>query len=433
MGSHEAYLLKWDNYLTHIVKEFHSFKTGNELVDVTLSCQGKRIGAHKMLLSACSPYFKDLFRENPCKHPIVIIQNVKFEDLEAILKFIYHGEVEIADSHLVSFLTTAELLEVKGLVDCDRNPNNTTKGSSVYSPDTLTSPSEAPKSKEIDPSPDVKSLAPHTPVTSHFNHSPKKRKLSKTVCDLLESENSSKQSHIPTQKADSSDINPNSSSSCGEDSGPGEEVGRNLIKSESIEIFRVVPHEFLDDPVEVFSNTLKRKLDPAKDRIDNRKTTVVSSEFTRCSPKFLNPPFDQNSNRHDFELELMQVKEEGDLTDEVDDTLSNASESPIKDLSNFEASTSDSLNTSTGCEDRFTCKICGNAYKHFNSLSSHMKKHKGQTVCPLCFKALSTRSKLRRHLILNHSVHPNDAANMIPLYSRGPSSTKISLNSFIST
>lgn len=62
MGSHEAYLLKWDNYLTHIVKEFHSFKTGNELVDVTLSCQGKRIGAHKMLLSACSPYFKDLFR-----------------------------------------------------------------------------------------------------------------------------------------------------------------------------------------------------------------------------------------------------------------------------------------------------------------------------------------------------------------------------------
>lgn len=206
------------------------------------------------------------------------------------------------------------------------------QGSSVYSPDTLTSPSEAPKSKEIDPSPDVKSLAPHTPVTSHFNHSPKKRKLSKTVCDLLESENSSKQSHIPTQKADSSDINPNSSSSCGEDSGPGEEVGRNLIKSESIEIFRVVPHEFLDDPVEVFSNTLKRKLDPAKDRIDSRKTTVVSSEFTRCSPKFLNPPFDQNSNRHDFELELMQVKEEGDLTDEVDDTLSNASESPIKGI-----------------------------------------------------------------------------------------------------
>jgi hypothetical protein len=33
-----------------------------DLVDVTLSCEGRKIPAHKMLLSACSSYFKGLFK-----------------------------------------------------------------------------------------------------------------------------------------------------------------------------------------------------------------------------------------------------------------------------------------------------------------------------------------------------------------------------------
>lgn len=37
-------------------------RSDEELVDVTLSCEGKRIRAHKMLLSACSTYFRDLFK-----------------------------------------------------------------------------------------------------------------------------------------------------------------------------------------------------------------------------------------------------------------------------------------------------------------------------------------------------------------------------------
>ncbi|KPJ13825.1 Broad-complex core protein isoform 6 [Papilio machaon] len=70
-----------------------------------------------MLLSACSNYFKQIFKENPCQHPVIIFRNVKFEDLNAIINFMYHGEVNIFQEQLESFLITAELLEVKGLTD----------------------------------------------------------------------------------------------------------------------------------------------------------------------------------------------------------------------------------------------------------------------------------------------------------------------------
>ncbi|XP_011863633.1 PREDICTED: protein tramtrack, alpha isoform-like isoform X2 [Vollenhovia emeryi] len=117
MGSSQQFSLRWNNYLKHITCAFDTLRTDEDLVDVTLSCEGKRIRAHKMLLSACSTYFRDLFKENPCQHPVVIFRNVKFDDLAALVDFMYQGEVNVVQEQLASFLTTAELLAVQGLTD----------------------------------------------------------------------------------------------------------------------------------------------------------------------------------------------------------------------------------------------------------------------------------------------------------------------------
>lgn len=117
MTSTQQFSLKWPDYLHHVTYAFDSFRNENDLVDVTLSCEGRKIKAHKMVLSACSAYFKDIFKENPCRHPVIIFRNVKFADLSAIIDFMYHGEVNILQDQLTSFLTTAELLEVQGLTD----------------------------------------------------------------------------------------------------------------------------------------------------------------------------------------------------------------------------------------------------------------------------------------------------------------------------
>ncbi|XP_076657232.1 uncharacterized protein LOC143361586 isoform X13 [Halictus rubicundus] len=117
MGSSQQFSLRWNNYLKHITCAFDTLRTEEDLVDVTLSCEGKRIRAHKMLLSACSTYFRDLFKENPCQHPVIIFRNVKFDDLAALVDFMYQGEVNVVQEQLASFLTTAELLAVQGLTD----------------------------------------------------------------------------------------------------------------------------------------------------------------------------------------------------------------------------------------------------------------------------------------------------------------------------
>lgn len=54
-------------------------------------------------------------QENPCQHPIVILKDVHNTELEALLNFMYQGEVYISQDRLSSFLRTAEILQVRGL------------------------------------------------------------------------------------------------------------------------------------------------------------------------------------------------------------------------------------------------------------------------------------------------------------------------------
>ncbi|KOB68720.1 hypothetical protein OBRU01_17878 [Operophtera brumata] len=117
MTNASQFSLRWNNYVSHVTEAFNVLRFENDLVDVTLCCDGGKIRAHKMLLSACSSYFKQIFKENPCQHPVIIFRNFKYEDLNAIINFMYHGEVNIFQEQLESFLNTAELLEVKGLTD----------------------------------------------------------------------------------------------------------------------------------------------------------------------------------------------------------------------------------------------------------------------------------------------------------------------------
>uniref|UniRef100_A0A182JSM2 BTB domain-containing protein n=1 Tax=Anopheles christyi TaxID=43041 RepID=A0A182JSM2_9DIPT len=120
MASQQSFSLRWNDYSSHIARAFESLRYEEDLVDVTLYCEGRRIRAHKMVLSACSSYFKDIFKENPSQHPIIIFKNVKYSDLVSLVEFMYQGEVVVLQESLPTFLHTAELLSVRGLADtCD--------------------------------------------------------------------------------------------------------------------------------------------------------------------------------------------------------------------------------------------------------------------------------------------------------------------------
>ena len=60
-----------------------------------------------------------LFQENPCQHPVFFLKDTTFNDLTAVVEFVYNGEVNVTQAQLSSFLKTAEMLQVRGLTGDD--------------------------------------------------------------------------------------------------------------------------------------------------------------------------------------------------------------------------------------------------------------------------------------------------------------------------
>ncbi|XP_018577441.1 protein bric-a-brac 2 isoform X2 [Anoplophora glabripennis] len=124
----KQFAVNWNNHMNHVKKAFDNLLVNSELTDVILYAEGKKVGAHKMLLSACSNYFRSLFREFPQEHPIIVLKGVSYPVLTDILKFIYNGEVSVDSDVFDNFLQTAEFLQISGLTDGGKNTKKIQNG-----------------------------------------------------------------------------------------------------------------------------------------------------------------------------------------------------------------------------------------------------------------------------------------------------------------
>lgn len=84
--SQQHYALKWNDFQSSILNSFRHLRDEEDFVDVTLACDERSFTAHKVVLSACSPYFRKLLKANPCEHPIVILRDVRSDDVENLLR-----------------------------------------------------------------------------------------------------------------------------------------------------------------------------------------------------------------------------------------------------------------------------------------------------------------------------------------------------------
>jgi len=113
--STEKFCLRWNDFESNISVAFRELRDDKDFFDVTLACDDEQISAHKVILSACSPFFRSILRRNPHQHPLLYLKGVKYTDLQSVLNFMYNGEVNVAQEELNSFLAVAEELRVKGL------------------------------------------------------------------------------------------------------------------------------------------------------------------------------------------------------------------------------------------------------------------------------------------------------------------------------
>ena len=118
MGSSDKFCLRWNSYETNISSSFQKLREDSEFFDVTLCCDNgiDIVQAHKVILAACSPFFqKILSHQKNQQNPLLYLKGICLKDLQIAIKFVYHGEVNIARESLNNFLEVAEDLEIKGL------------------------------------------------------------------------------------------------------------------------------------------------------------------------------------------------------------------------------------------------------------------------------------------------------------------------------
>ncbi|KAK7869426.1 hypothetical protein R5R35_008155 [Gryllus longicercus] len=118
--------VSWKDHTSELAREFKSLLDNNSFVDCTISAEGQSLQAHRLVLSACSPYFHKLFCEVTEDHPLVILLDESFQNLKAVIDFMYIGVIQIPQGNYGAFVTLAKSLEVKGLSQVANNPPGST-------------------------------------------------------------------------------------------------------------------------------------------------------------------------------------------------------------------------------------------------------------------------------------------------------------------
>lgn len=131
-GEHMEYSLRWNDYENNICCVLESMLKRGFLVDVTLSTQGRSHQCHKTVLSACSPYFEQLFTATDHSHPIIILKDCDPEEIQALITFMYTGRVTVSRSKLASFLKTAESLQIRGLINPEQSQPSAETSPALY-------------------------------------------------------------------------------------------------------------------------------------------------------------------------------------------------------------------------------------------------------------------------------------------------------------
>ncbi|KAL4149030.1 hypothetical protein QTP88_003108 [Uroleucon formosanum] len=133
-GDNQHFCLRWNNHQSTLISVFDTLLESGTLVDCTLAAEGQYLKAHKVVLSACSPYLELLLSQHYEKHPIVILKDVKFQELKSMMDYMYRGEVNISQDQLSTFLKAAESLQIKGLTDGGGNEDSTASSAPAKAP-----------------------------------------------------------------------------------------------------------------------------------------------------------------------------------------------------------------------------------------------------------------------------------------------------------
>ncbi|XP_068899015.1 broad-complex core protein isoforms 1/2/3/4/5-like isoform X4 [Tenebrio molitor] len=341
LADDQQFCLRWNNFQANITSQFEALRDDEDFTDVTIACEGQRMQAHKVVLSACSPFFKELFKTNPCSHPIIFMRDVEARHIIALMEFMYAGEVNVAQAHLSAFLKTAESLKIRGLTDTSTETENQKEEDTLY----------------LNPQP-----SKHASISSKHKTIKQQISSSSTVTSSQDITNNSTSISSPPPKRQ--------------------------CKSES-EVSRI--RQIKEEAMTVNPFALQN---------DNRTQELNKS---LVQPKVELPDYLSDDDGRDDNISNFYSA--GDVTElpggmEIIPQVSNFN---VKD-GNQDASSQGGDTRKLHSLDPRPCEECGRVYSNLSNLRQHMKliHYPTYVQCPVCKKPFKTDLYLRRHIMSSH-------------------------------
>ncbi|XP_046392004.1 zinc finger protein 628-like isoform X2 [Ischnura elegans] len=108
--------VQWKHHQEGVLKFLEELQATETFVDVTLCCEGQKLKAHRVVLSACSPYLQQVLVDNPGEHATIILHDIGAEEMRSLLRFMYSGSASLPRRCLRAFLRAAHALQISVLM-----------------------------------------------------------------------------------------------------------------------------------------------------------------------------------------------------------------------------------------------------------------------------------------------------------------------------
>ncbi|XP_022917485.1 broad-complex core protein isoforms 1/2/3/4/5-like isoform X2 [Onthophagus taurus] len=367
IADEQQFCLRWNNFQANITSQFEALRDDEDFTDVTIACDGQRLQAHKVVLSACSPFFKELFKTNPCPHPIIFMRDVEARHIVALMEFMYAGEVNVAQAQLSAFLKTAESLKIRGLTD--------------------TSSSEPYKERDDD----TVYLNPKPSSSKHGPSFPLKHSRIAHKSHISSSSSSTVTSSQDVPANNNNNINKIGSPPPSKRQCKNERIESDLQRLKELSTFN-------EEAISVNPFSLQEDVERngvVGDGIETKSPGVI--------PKVELPDYISDEEKDENSDFYQHSPNAADLTGGME----------IIPQANAHSSKDNSVDVNTGTDSRKLhsldprpCEECGRVYSNLSNLRQHMKliHYPTYVQCPICQKDFKTDLYLRRHMLGSHEI-----------------------------
>nr|XP_023019730.1 longitudinals lacking protein, isoforms A/B/D/L isoform X9 [Leptinotarsa decemlineata] len=396
MDDDQQFCLRWNNHQSTLVAVFETLLANGILVDCTLAAEGKHLNAHKVVLSACSPYFEALLSKHFDKHPILILKDVKFQELEAMMDYMYKGEVNISQDQLGALLKAAESLQIKGLSD-NRKGETERKAAPAPPPPKSPQPTAAlPKVQGLT----IEQRTRDDSREGSMSPGPRKKKRLRRKSEELDNHdasNSSESHSLPAQNIPSS-LPATSRMNAG------------------------VP-----EPVETKSEILTRHKQE-----DIPQVPIIKEKLETHTELMLEPKSEYVEDMNEDSIEDLTLDDDDlsnmeQMDDQAGPSHGNAGEGSSQGFGGWHMGNQSqdevflaaqeavgahrdsqvfrNMHFATDINGRYMCPNCSSTYKQKGHLVRHIKYECGvepQFVCQICFRKFKHKSNLKAHYIILH-------------------------------